>query len=207
MPTLPFPNALKFDPAPEGSHAAVCSRIVDLGTEPSNLHGKSRTNRKVSLSFELRCEERRRSGQPFMITKVYNWSTNDNAALRSDLEAWRGRAFDRFDFGPGGYCIEVLIGKPCLLSVTHEREHGATHPRISGITRLPRSMSTGTPELETLFVWLDASEFDPLAFDKLPVRLKERIRKTEEYQSVLQHLSQRRLSPLYDNAFDTNIPF
>ena len=59
MPKLPFPNASKFEPVPEGSHAAVCCRIIDLGTQQTNFSGQTTTKRQVMLVFEVFCEERR----------------------------------------------------------------------------------------------------------------------------------------------------
>jgi hypothetical protein len=189
MPKLPLPNASKFEPVPEGSYAAVCYRIIDLGTQQTNFSGQTATKRQVMLVFEVFCEERRTDGRPHTISKTYTWSMSEKATLRQELEAWRGRKFTNDDFGRHGFSLETLLGKACLISVMHVEKNGETYSNISSITCLPKSMTVGGPENETLFVWLEKDEYDTVAFEKLSDKLKEKIRRSPEYQAVIQHLS------------------
>jgi hypothetical protein len=189
MPKLPSPNVSKFEPVPEGSHAAACCRIIDLGTQQTNFNGQVTHKRQIILFFEVFSEERRTDGRPFTIAKTYTWSMSEKATLRHDLESWRGKKFAREDFGPNGFSLEALLGKPCLLTVMHENKNGEIYSKISAITRLPKSMVVGGPEGETLFVWLEVDEFDPAAFEILSDKLKDKIRRSPEYQAVIQQLS------------------
>jgi hypothetical protein len=207
MPKLPLPNASKFEPTPEGSHAAVCCRIIDLGTQQSTFSGKVTMKRQVMLVFELFSEERRHDGRPHTISKVYTWSMSEKATLRQDLEAWRGRKFTNDDFGRYGFSLESLLGKACLITVMQEHKNGETYARISSITRLPKSMTVGGPEGETIFVWLEDGEYDPAAFEKLSDKLKEKIRRSPEFGKVIQQLSPAPQSPHYDDAFNSEVPF
>lgn len=207
MPKLPHPNASKFEPVPEGSHAAACCRIIDLGTQQTNFNGQVAQKRQVILFFEVFCEERRTDGRPFTISKTFTWSMSEKATLRQDLESWRGRKFAREDFGPNGFSLEALLGKPCLLTVMHEHKNGETYCKISSITRLPKSMVVGGPEGETLFVWLEANEFDPAAFEKLSDRMKDKIRQSPEYQAVIQRLSPASVRAAQAAEYHDDIPF
>jgi hypothetical protein len=189
MPKLPLPNASKFEPVPEGSHAAVCYRIIDLGTQHTNFNGQAASKRQIMLVFEVFCEERRTDGRPYTISKTYTWSMSEKATLRQDLEAWRGRKFTNDDFGRQGFSLESLLGKSCLISVMHVQKNGETYSNISSITRLPKSMTVGGPEGETLIVWLEKGEYDTVAFEKLSDKLKEKIRRSPEYEAVIKHLS------------------
>ena len=207
MPKLPNPNASKFEPVPEGSHAAACCRIIDLGTQQTNFNGQVAHKRQVILFFEVFCEERRTDGRPFTISKTYTWSTAEKATLRQDLESWRGRKFTREDFGANGFSLEALLGKACLLTVMHEHKNGESYSKISSITRLPKSMVVGGPEGETLFVWLEANEFDPAAFEKLSDRMKDKIRRSPEYQAVIQQLSPASARSAQAAEYHDDIPF
>ena len=92
-----------FEPAPEGTHRAVCTRVIDQGTQPSNFGPK----RKLLLGFEL--EETRGDGSRFMAFQNATLSTHPKSRLRGLLERWRGRRYDDGD----EINIAALVGNFC----------------------------------------------------------------------------------------------
>src|ERR1700684_2934792 len=102
-------------PAPAGTHAAVCCDVVDLGMLEVSFGGKTKTQHKVNLVWQI--EEDRDDGKPFTVRKRYTLSLHEKASLRKDLESWRGRAFTPAELE--GFDLEVLIGIGCMLNVIH----------------------------------------------------------------------------------------
>lgn len=185
MPTLIKPNETNFAPAPDGPHPAACFRIIDLGTQEGSYQGKPNRKRQVLITWELFCEETMQDGRPFTIGKKYTWSMSEKASLRKDLESWRGKAFTDADFGPGGFELQSILGKSCLLNVVHEHKNDSTYANVKGVTRLPKQMTVGGPSNPIVFVWLSPDEFNKAAFDGLSDRIKETIMKSPEYQALV----------------------
>lgn len=184
MPTLIKPNESNFQPPPDGPQPAACYRIIDLGTQDGQYQGKPNRKRQLLITWELFCEERMTDGRPFSIGKKYTWSMSEKAALRKDLEMWRGAAFKDSDFGANGFQLQSILGKPCLLTIMHEHKNDNTYANVKGVSRLPKAMTVGGPENATVFVWLSPDEFDPKAFDRLSDGLKDTIRKSPEYKAI-----------------------
>lgn len=168
-----------FELTPAGTYVATCYRVIDLGTQQSEYQGKQKRQKKISLSWEL-TEEKMKDGRPFTIHKRYTLSSSDKAALRIDLEAWRGVAFSDEDFGT--FDISKLLGKPCLMGVVHNTENGKTYANISSILRLPKGMPS--PELINPTVQFDLGAFDQAVYDAFSENLKATIAKSPEYQEL-----------------------
>jgi len=127
-----------FKPAPAGTHAAVCCDVVDLGMLEVSFGGKTKTQHKVNLVWQI--EEDRDDGKPFTVRKRYTLSLHEKASLRKDLESWRGRAFTPAELE--GFDLEVLIGIGCTLNVIHTPKPDGGQPwaNVAAIMKLHRSM-------------------------------------------------------------------
>ena len=120
-------SGTNFTPAPAGTHAAVCVDVVDLGILEVSFGGKTKQQHKINLVWQI--DEERDDGKPFTVRKRYTCSLHEKAALRKDLEAWRGRPFT--DQELDGFDLETLISAPALLipvntSITMRRS--SIHP-------------------------------------------------------------------------------
>src|SRR5258708_18184466 len=109
---LIMPKQSEFVSVPAGSYTAVCYRVIDLGTQFSEFYKKA--SHKIMISWEL--DEKMADGKPYSIHKRYTLSSGKNAALRKDLESWRGKAFTNEEFGT--FDIGVLIGVGCMIGVS-----------------------------------------------------------------------------------------
>lgn len=136
MPIIAKETGGEFVNAPPGTYAAICVDVVDLGMIETNYAGEVKSQHKIRLVWQL--DENQPNGKPFMISKRYTLSLHEKAALRKDLESWRGRPFT--DQERAGFDVEVLLAAPALLNVLHNSNGGKTYANVAGIMKLPKSM-------------------------------------------------------------------
>ena len=196
-----------YTPPPAGSHTAVCYRFIDLGTQESEWQGEKKQQRKVMLSWELP-GELMADGRPFTVNKRYTWSMHEKAQLRHDLESWRGRSFTDSDFGDGGWDIRKILGAPCTLAIKHDLKSGKTYANITSVSPIMKGQAK--PEASNLHVYFSLSDFDAGVFEALSDGLKDVIRKSPEYQAIVNGGASSAETERAGNghpAFDDSIPF
>lgn len=124
----------KYIPAPAGAHAAVCCDVIDLGM----VKGIEKDQHKVKIVWML--EDVRDDGKPYLASRRYTMSLHEKAALRKDLESWRGRGFTAEELQ--GFDLEVLLGIPAMLNIIHvPGKDGGTYANIAAVIRLPKGMA------------------------------------------------------------------
>jgi hypothetical protein len=139
--------------APTGIHAAVCVDCQDLGL----LQGAYGAKHKIRLVWQLDALDPE-AGRRVEVARVYTLSLSERAALRKDLERWRGRVFTDAELDLG-FDLEKLIGVNCQVLVSHSlSDNGSTYADVDSV--LPAAK--GAPKLA------------PEAF----VRLKDRASRT-----------------------------
>lgn len=131
---LPLPD--------EGTVQAVCCGVWDLGMQKTNFKGEEKTRHKVVIAWELNqlinAPTSDYNGQPYMLSKTYTLSLYENAALRKDLESWRGRAFTEAELETG-VDMEKLYGVNCLIGVTHQNGYAnitSILPLMKGVEKI-----------------------------------------------------------------------
>lgn len=216
MPPLPKPTeGGNFAPTPSGTHLAMCYRIIDLGTQPIEYKGEKKMQHKILISWELPDElmpDGEKEGEPFTVHHRYTWSMHEKASLRRDLESWRGLAFQDGDFGPGGFEIQNILGKPCLITIVHETKGDKTYANIASISKLPKGMQAPKfPKNDPKFCWLNGEEFDRDVFDSLSDKLKQAIMDSPEYKAFTtgggEHITDAPTKRLGAGDLDDEIPF
>lgn len=202
-----LPEESSFTPAPAGAHTAVCIGFVDMGTQPS-FYEDGKPAHKVRITWEL--DEQMDDGRPFSISKTYTWSMNDRATLRAHLESWRGKPFKKEDFGPNGFDTKNLLLKPCTLTVQHKEVNGQMRALVAGVAPPMKGVKPFTPLNPSVYLSLDADNFDAKVLDELGEKTKEAIRATPEYAALT---SAKNGHDKYSdagvdqNGFDDEIPF
>jgi hypothetical protein len=166
-------GAKDFKKVPAGIHAAVCNMVVDCGIQPG---GRFKPRHQVYIRWEIpseRVEWTDRHGTahegPMNIGKFYTASLADKAALRRDLENWRGRAFTREELE--GFDLFKILGTPCQLMVAHSTQGPETYANVTGVMGFPREMQK--PRAEHALVKYSPEE--PGQFDLLPQWLRDKV--------------------------------
>lgn len=136
MPIIAKASASSYVPAPPGTHAAVCVDVVDLGMLKVSFGGKEKTQHKIRIVWQI--DEVKPDNKPYEISKRYTLSLHEKAALRKDLESWRGKAFTPEELE--GFDLEVLLSKACLINAIQETKNGSTYTNVATIMKLPKTM-------------------------------------------------------------------
>lgn len=149
-----------FERHPEGSFAAVCTRIVDVGDQPIPQRflkpGQHPYNRKMIIQWET--EELMDDGRPFTIIQWYTRTLGAKGNLRPALESWRGKSFTGEELR--GFRLDSILGTGCMLQVIHDvNEGGREIAKISAIMSLKKD-KWPKPVEEPFFFDLDAYDKD-----------------------------------------------
>lgn len=167
-------NGKPFEKHPAGTPVATLIRIIDMGTQEINWQGAAKLSHKIRFVWES--SELMADGRPFLVQREFTASLNSKGNLRPFLEGWRGRSFT--DEELAGFDPKVLIGMPCLLSLVEDGEY----TNVNAAMRLPKGMEAPKIVNETFLFSL--AEFDINVFNKLSDKMKEKIMKSPEYQSI-----------------------
>ena len=166
--------------APEGAYPARCYQIIDLGTtmQTGQFPGKKR---KVQFIFELPTEtyefEKGEGLKPFYARSIYNLSMNEKAVLRRDIEAWAGKKMSNEIAGE--FDIFTLLGRPCIVNITHIEKGDATYANIIGMSPLPKGMVC-PPAFNTALCY-NTEEHDETVFSQLPEFIQDKIKMSDEW--------------------------
>lgn len=197
-----------YEPAPEGTHVAVCSMMVDLGMQPTTYQGIEKMKHQVYLGFSLVNEplQYERDGQTvntFMsIGQTYTLSLNEKAKLRQHLESWRGKKFSSAE--EAGFDIANVLGAPCMITVVHNINNGNTYANIGSISGLVKGMEK--PNFEGELILYHAGKKDQA--DKLPNWLKRKLGLiSDDGDKPAAPMASTALSQQGDPVFDDDIPF
>jgi hypothetical protein len=139
-------EAQTYAPAPEGVHQAVCVDIEDLGKLKSQYlddKGNEKWQHKIKVYWQI--GELRADGKRFVLSKRYTLSLHEKAALRHDLEAWRGRAFTEQELR--GFDVESVKGANCLLNVQHRQNADKSRTYANVVSIMP--LVKGMPKMQS----------------------------------------------------------
>ena len=158
---------------PQGIHHAVCNLVVDCGMQSG---GRFKPRHQVYVRWELpdqRIEWTDRHGVkqsgPMHIGRFYTASLAEKAALRRDLENWRGRPFSREELA--GFDLFRILGTACQLIVTHTGEGEESYANVTGVMGFPKDLPKPRPEHRLIRY----SPEEPEQFDQLPQWLRDKV--------------------------------
>jgi hypothetical protein len=203
-----------YDPVPAGTHIAVCDMVVDIGVQPgSGMFPKPKP--QVFIRFQLPNEqiEFERDGKkltgPRVIGSTYTASMSEKANLRRDLESWRGKQFT--DNEAESFDVASILGKACVVSVTHREKEGKTYANITSVGKLMKGVDPKTimadPKTPPIYYGPDNKS----SYERLPEWLRKKIDsqilpKKDENED---QWADNQGNPTDDNTYitDDDIPF
>ena len=118
-------SAPSIAPVEEGTHLGVCSMLIDLGMQYSEVYKKSQ--RKVLIGWELPDETIEIDGEmkPRVLSKRYTANLSEKSNLRKDLASWRGRDFTQEELK--AFDLKNIVGASCLLTIIHSKNGEKTY--------------------------------------------------------------------------------
>lgn len=172
----------KFPPLEAGTYLARAYGLIDLGVQHSETFDKDQ--HKILIMWELPTEfiETENGTEPRVLSKQYTCSLGENATLRKDLEAWRGRKFTEDELK--GFDLRNVIGAPCQLSVVPQERNGKTYTNIGAVVSIPKG--TMVPEAIRSRLIFDLDEEGAYqALELLPEWVQTRIKESVTYKELL----------------------
>lgn len=127
---------------PEGTLIAVCSDVIYLGFE-REIDQKTGQEKWVEKGmFVFQTEERDSQGKRFLLFRKFTASVWNTSALFEILTTWVE------GYTGGRYQLNLLVGRPALLSVKYQNAlgDGHTYGRVVTISRLMPGMRPIQPE-------------------------------------------------------------
>ncbi len=183
----------EFEQCPAGTHVAVCTGLIDLGTRHEEYQGKPVSRNQVVIRWETP-DELMEDGQPFIVSSFYTNSLSEKSKMKPMLEAWRGKQFTEEELA--GFDLQNILGAPCMLNVTHNDKGKA---RVSAVMALPKGTPKPKPAGKCVAFWIE--EWDQAAFDELPEGFRKFIMQSDEYKAR----TGEPVSAL--SALDDDVPF
>lgn len=198
-----------FSIHPQGSFAAVCVCVIDLGTQliKSPIYG-DKNQRKVRISFEtteLIPDEGDYKGKPYLCQQQFTVTSSEQGMLRPFMEGWRGRRYgSESDAVTGLSNMDKMLGFPAMLNIVHSDD--GKYANIVSAAPLPKGLQAPSPVMDMVCFSLDKPDWKE--FDKLTENTQVKIKDSPEYQKLRGAPPQMAPPPeSVDNEYSDSIPF
>lgn len=171
--------------APEGTHLARITRIIELGVQESEWMGEKKRLYKIWLDFELLEEthvfKEGEEAKPFVVGSKYTFSMGSKANLRKIVEGIIGKTL--LDHEAEGFNIEQILNEPCLVNVKRTVKGDKTYTNIETTAPLMKGMTA--KEAYNPIQKLTFQDWDKEIFESLPQFLKDQITASPEYDNYV----------------------
>ncbi len=197
-------STTKFPPLEAGTYLARAYGLIDLGMQHSDQYDKDQ--HKILIMWELPTEtvETENGIDTRVLSKQYTCSLSENANLRKDLEAWRGRKFT--DEELHGFDLRKILGVPCQLSVVPTERNGKTYTNIGAVVGLPRGTTIPDQVHGKLIFDLD-EEGAYQAMEILPEWIQQRIKESETFKALVRNAMPEVTPDDFEDLTSDDIPF
>lgn len=130
---------------PNGSFAARCVDVIDLGMRVREFEGKKSAKHTIALVFVTgKKVPDDQGGFMHELAQEFTLSIHPRATLRKFLEAWRGKKFTNDELGDSFSLTKEAGGKEGLISIVHNpsrKDPAKIYANIDGMLPLPEGMA------------------------------------------------------------------
>ncbi len=202
-----------FEIAPAGNHVGICNAVVDLGMQPGSGQYPA-PKHQVYIRFELPTERIKytKDGKeiegPMSMGRSFTASMSEKANLRKFIESWFGKRFPT-DEAASDFDVKTILGRKCLLNVTHTEKGGKTYANISNATPIPKGMTVDYQQHNKSLYFSLASSNDS-DYQALPEWLRKKIDSRITQEKIVDEYAASKhdeRNPPPDAQFDDDIPF
>lgn len=174
------------DPVPEGSHIAILTDIIDLGTHRkfNKFKNADVDTREVLLTFELPNEkiDYEKDGITTtgnrILSRTFTLSMGEKANLRKFLVGIAGKMSDD---EAGAFDLFSLLGKVCLINVVHVTPKDITYANIESAMPLPKGTAAPVGERPHTRLAFAGGYWSNDLFNQLPNWIQEKVKSADEY--------------------------
>lgn len=195
-----------FEQAPAGTHIARCIKLIDIGTHKNEYQGQVTFPRQVIIGWELPNElitSGEWEGKPFTVSRFYTASLHEKATLRKDLINWRGREFTEEELA--GFDPKKILGAPCMVSLSMNEKQKI---KVTGVMAIPKGTQVPAQINQSVYFSLERDQFNQDVFDSLSDGIKELIKSSPEYKSLVDNEPAiRHANPDPMDGLEDDIPF
>lgn len=192
--------------APEGTHVATCVGLIQIGTIEREFKGEKKWVDKLRFTFELPEElhvfKEEDGEKPLVVSAEYSNSMGGKSKLRPIVEGILGVALH--DAEAYSYDMEDLLGRSCLISITHQvSKKGNKYVVIKSTSPLLKNMPV--PKQLNPTKLLTYEKWNQNYFDSLPDFIKDVMKTSKEYNIMFG--TQQKLSEIEEDINPEDIPF
>ena len=166
----------KTPPLTPGVYLAICIGVIDLGEQYSEKF--KNYSKKVQIVWEIPSETIEVDGkqEPRQLSKDFTFSSSAKGNLRAFISSWNSKQYSDDEFPE----LDLFgqIGKPCQLNVVLNST--GEYSNIDNIMPLPKGFPA--PTSNTAPIMWDIDEWNDELFASLPEWVREKIKKSTEYQ-------------------------
>ena len=184
----------------EGVYPARLARIIEIGDQEDKYGVKSRVIFGFTIpsqTIEIEGEKKQR----MMMTFPLNKTSNPDSTVARYVKAL------------GGATWEDILGKPCMIEISHKTVNGVTRMNITNVTRPMAGFEVPQPDCD-VFIF-DYDNPNKEVYEKLSEYRQEQIKQAVNYQgsAVEAMLEGKMTSQQYaqeaveDAMTDDDIPF
>ena len=166
---LPAKSAFK-NPKP-GTVNAVCTKIIDMGTQETKFGSK----RELWIFWEV--SQLMEDGRPFSVRNTYAASVHPMSNLGKHLKSWMGRdltAEEGINFD-----IKQMLGKGAILTLVENGDY----INVATVAGLIDGMTPLVPVGE--LVYFDLDNYDEAIFAGFSEKMRKMIAETKEYKHAI----------------------
>lgn len=162
----------------EGSHNAICTSIVDLGTQVSS-NPQYPERRQLSFTFEIQ-DEQTSEDAPFYVYKTFSAGLAPKSNLAKTLKTWRNITIDRNE----SFDTDDLLGQPAMVTIEHRETDKGTFANVTAISAPLKGTKFKQPSADLISFSLDTDKLDTVNFDLLSEWIQNKIAESPEYDEL-----------------------
>lgn len=165
----------------DGTKAARCIRIVDVGTQTVTWNKEEKLVRKCMFTWET--DELMDSGKPFCVQKEYTALVSDRSNLGQDISKWLNKPIADIE-AEEEFELFDMLGKTCLITIQNKKgKNGKIYSNVEAVIAKPEAYPDPPEENDYFQFFIDDDLEDSEKIDGLWGLERYKLRLAEEVKA------------------------